>query len=288
MLRTARFAAKTGFEVEAGTRAPISSLASLIHNVPAARLFDEMLKLLQSGHALESLQQLRAEGLHHGLLPLLDVILEQPDGERFIRVALTSTDERVLSGRSVAPGFLFATLLWQEVRTRWAQRLQAGEQPIPALHETIDDVMAEQGARLAIQKRIIADMREIWTLQPRFERRHGSAPARLIEHLRFRAAYDFMLLRCEAGELPAELADWWTRYADADAAGREALLAEAASAGRATGAAGGTRRRRRRRGAARQDDGGDAGRAEGAPAREAGTASEPGPGRPAAAAGEPR
>jgi len=257
MLRTARFAAKTGFAIEAGTRAPIRELAPLIHNVPAARLFDEMLKLLQSGHSLDSLHQLRSEGLHHGLLPMLDVILEQPDGERFIRVALTRTDERVLEGKTVSPGFLFATLLWQEVRTRWAQRLEHGEQAIPALHETIDTVMAEQGARLAIQKRFIADMREIWTLQPRFERRHGSAPARLLEHLRFRAAFDFMLLRCDAGELPAELGAWWTRFADADAADREELLAEAAAGGsRAGGVA--NRRRRRRRGGGRADGPADA------------------------------
>jgi poly(A) polymerase len=258
MLRTARFAAKTGFTVEPGTRAPIRELAPLIHNVPAARLFDEMLKLLQSGHSLESLHQLRSEGLHHGLLPMLDVILEQPDGERFIRVALTRTDERVLSGKSVSPGFLFATLLWQEVRVRWAERLKAGEQAIPSLHETIDAVVEDQGAKLAIQKRIIADMREIWTLQPRFERRTGSAPARLIEHLRFRAAYDFLLLRCESGEVAAELGDWWTRYAEADGSGREALIAEAA-AGPGRGAAGTGRRRRRRRGGGRGDAGGEPG-----------------------------
>ena len=247
MLRTARFAAKTGFAIEPGTKAPIRELAPLIHNVPAARLFDEMLKLLQSGHSLESLQQLRNEGLHHGLLPMLDVIMEQPDGERFIRVALTRTDERVLEGKSVSPGFLFATLLWQEVRVRWSERLKAGEQAIPALHDTIDAVMEEQGAKLAIQKRIIADMREIWTLQPRFERRHGSTPQRLLEHLRFRAAYDFLLLRCDAGEASAELGAWWTRYAEGDPTEREALIAEAANGGAARSPGSPPRKRRRRR-----------------------------------------
>ena len=253
MLRTARFAAKTGFAIEPGTKAPIREMASLIHNVPAARLFDEMLKLLQSGHSLESLQQLRNEGLHHGLLPLLDVILEQPDGERFIRVALTRTDERVLEGKSISPGFLFATLLWQEVRVRWNERVQAGEQAIPALHETIDRVMDEQGAKLAIQKRIIADMREIWALQPRFERRTGTAPQRLFEHLRFRAAYDFLILRCDAGEASAELGAWWTRYADGDSNERQDLIAEAAAGGGPRSAASANKRRRRRRPAARAE-----------------------------------
>jgi len=260
MLRTARFAAKTGFQIEEATRAPIRELAALIHNVPPARLFDEMLKLLQSGHALESLHQLRSEGLHHGLLPLLDVILEQPDGERFVHVALTRTDERVLEGKSISPGFLFATLLWQQVRVRWTERVAAGEHSIPALHAAIDSALEEQATKLAIQKRIIADMREIWSLQPRFERRSPAAAQRLLEHLRFRAAYDFMVLRCDAGEAPAELAAWWTRFADGDPAVRSELLAQAPAAGAA-----GARKRRRRRPSRKPDaaapiaHGGDAG-----------------------------
>jgi len=248
MLRTARFAGKTGFHVEDKTRAPIRELAPLIHNVPPARLFDEMLKLLQSGHSLESLHQLRVEGLHHGLLPLLDVILEQPDGERFIHVALTRTDERVLAGKSISPGFLFATLLWQQVRVRWNDRVAAGEQSIPALHAAIDSVLEEQGAKLAIQKRIIADMREIWALQPRFDRRSAGAAQRLTEHLRFRAGYDFMILRCDAGEVSAELGAWWTRFYEGDAAQRQELLAQVP-------AGGGPRKRRRRRPSRKSDSG---------------------------------
>ncbi len=244
MLRTARFAGKTAFAIEEATRAPIRELAPLVHNVPPARLFDEMLKLLQSGHSLESLQQLRAEGLHHGLLPLLDVILEQPDGERFLRVALTRTDERVQAGKSVSPGFLFAALLWQQVRVRWRERIAQGEQTIPALHAAIDTVVDEQSEQLAIQKRIIADMREIWALQPRFERRSGAAPYRLLEHMRFRAGYDFLLLCCDAGDAPAELGAWWTRFIDADGPTRQQLIEQAPSSGPA--------RKRRRKPAARK------------------------------------
>ena len=195
MLRAVRFAAKLGFEIDSATRAPISRLASLIENVPAARLFDEMLKLLTSGYAVACISQLRAEGLHHGLLPLLDVILEQPQGERFVMLSLARTDERARTGKRVAPGFLFATLLWHEVLSKWNARVAAGEHRMPALEAAIDQVLGSQTEKLAIQRRFTSDMREIWTLQPRFERRTGQAPLRLLEHLRLRAGYDFLLIR---------------------------------------------------------------------------------------------
>ena len=240
MLRTVRFAAKLGFEVDPPSLAPIQSLAELLENVPAARLFDEILKLLESGHALECIRRLRAEGLHHGILPLLDTIFEQD--EAFVTLALARTDERVRSGKSVSPSFLFATLLWPQVRTRWQQRLEAGEHAFPALHATIDSVLDEQAEKLAIQRRYQADMREIWVMQPRLEKRSRTA-YHLLEHLRFRAGYDFLLLRCEAGELPAEVGEWWTRFIEADSAGRDELLREVAPQ-----AGSGSRRRRRRGG----------------------------------------
>jgi len=115
MLRVVRFAAKLSFTIDAATSAPIAVMAPLINNVPAARVFDEMLKLLMSGHALACLQQLRKEGLHHGLLPLLDVVLEQPLGEKFVTLALANTDARIKQGKPVSPGFLFASLLWHQV-----------------------------------------------------------------------------------------------------------------------------------------------------------------------------
>ncbi len=248
MLRTVRFAAKLQFDVDGATLAPIRSLADLIENVPSARLFDEMLKLLESGHALACLHKLRDEGLHHGVLPMLDLILEQPHGARFVELALAQTDARVRAGKSISPGFLFATLLWQRVADRWQARKAAGEHSIPALMEAMDRVLDEQAAKLAIQRRHIADMREIWGLQPRFERT-GRSAARVLEHLRFRAGYDFMLLRVEAGELPQELGEWWTAFVEADPIGREALLNDAAAESR-TG--NGTGRKRRRRGGARR------------------------------------
>ena len=226
MLRVVRFAAKLGFEIEDATRAPIKRLADLINNVPAARLFDEMLKLLLSGHALACLKQLRKEGLHHGLLPLLDVVLEQPHGERFITLALNNTDERVRAGKPVSPGFLFATLLWHDMQQRWQQYEANGEYPVPAIHRAMDDVLDMQTEKLAIHKRFSADMREIWGLQLRLEKRSGRSALKLLEHQRFRAGYDFLLLRCESGELDASVGQWWTEFIDADAAGREALLSQ--------------------------------------------------------------
>ncbi|CAD6510846.1 Poly(A) polymerase I [Paraburkholderia hiiakae] len=242
MLRVVRFAAKLGFEIEEHTREPITKLADLVNNVPAARLFDEMLKLLLSGHALECLRWLRKEGLHHGLLPLLDVILEQPQGERFITLALSNTDARVRAGKPVSPGFLFATLLWHDVLQRWQQYTAAGEIPVPALHRAMDDVIDAQTEKLAIHRRFSSDMREIWGLQLRLEKR-GRGALKLLEHQRFRAGYDFLLLRCESGELDAEIGQWWTDFISGDIAAREALLTQ--------GGKERSPRKRRRRGGAK-------------------------------------
>jgi poly(A) polymerase len=269
MLRVARFTAKLGFKVEAKTRKPIGELAELVHNVPAARLFDEMLKLLLSGQAMACLQELRREGLHHGLLPMLDLILEQPDDERFVIAALAATDARVRAGKTTSPGFLFAALLWQPVRVRWQAALARGEHAIPALSGAIDSVLDEQSERIAIQRRFIADMREIWMMQARFERRTGRSPHNLVAHLRFRAAYDFLMLRCQSGEAPAELGEWWTAFATADAEGREALLARAP-----VPAAGAAKKHRRRSGSRRGGARADGDRASGSAEEARGTAPE--------------
>ena len=150
--------------------------------MPPARLFDEMQKLLLSGHAVETLQSLRAHGLSHGLLPLLDVILEQPLGPKFIEVALADTDARVREGKAVSPAFLFATLLWHEVLQQWNAAKARGEKPLPALHVAMDRVLDAQAERISIPRRFEATIKEIWSLQPRFEQRAGSRPYRLLEH----------------------------------------------------------------------------------------------------------
>jgi poly(A) polymerase len=205
MLRAVRLAGKLGLTIEAKTREPIRELAPLIERVPPARLFDEMLKLLLSGHASACLRQLRDVGLHQGLLPLLDVILEQPLGERFVTLALAQTDERVLAERPVSPAFLFAALLWHEVLAAWKGRQGRGERAIPALETAMDEVLDTQCAKLAITRKLTATMREVWAMQPRFEMRSGQRAYRLLEAPRFRMAYDFLALRAASGEVPAEL-----------------------------------------------------------------------------------
>ena len=224
MLRAVRLAAKLDLSIDPAARRPIRELAELVGNIPPSRLFDEMLKLLTSGHAVKCLERLREEGLHHGLLPLLDVILEQPLGERFVMLALANTDRRVRAGKPISPGFLFATLLWHEVLAKWEALKHGGERPIPALFLAMDEVLDVQAEKLAITRRVAGDIKDIWALQPRFEQRSGKRPYGLLEQPRFRAGYDFLLLRAESGEVGQELADWWTAFADADGEGRAALL----------------------------------------------------------------
>lgn len=227
MLRAVRLGAKLGLDIAPDTRKPIRELADLLDNVPPARLFDEMLKLLTCGDALACLKRLRSEGLHHGVLPLLDVILEQPIGERFVEQALTNTDQRIREGKSISPGFLFAALLWHEVLAHWNKRKAKGEISIPALYAAMDDVLNRQAQKLAITKRLVGDIKEIWSLQPRFEQRSGKRPYALLGHARFRAGYDFMLLRAQTGEIDQELGDWWTKFHDSDVSVQESLVATA-------------------------------------------------------------
>ena len=224
MLRVARFAAKLGFKLDAAARAPLGELAPLLANVPSARLFDEMLKLLLSGHSVECVRQLRQEGLHHGLLPLLDVILEQPLGERFVNLTLEQTDARVAQDKPVSPAFLFAALLWHEVLAASQAHERAGAKPLAAVTLAMDEVFEAQREILAIPRRFNVAMKELWGLQPRFLHRSGARPFRLLEHARFRAAYDFLLLRCASGEVAEEVGQWWTRFQEADDAGRAAML----------------------------------------------------------------
>jgi poly(A) polymerase len=239
MLRAARLAAKLGLAIEPATRKPIKPLADLSQNVPAARLFDEMMKLLLSGHATESVEKLREEGLHHGLLPMLDVIVEQPMGQRFVMLALRNTDQRIRAEKPVSPAFLFAALLWHEVLNAWTVLQGEGMKAMPALHEAMDQVVSQQSEKLAIPRRLSAPMKELWALQPRFDVRSGRRPLALLAHERFRAGYDFLLLRCESGEVDAELGDWWTKFQDASDEVRNGMLMP--------GTGKGTRRRRPRR-----------------------------------------
>jgi poly(A) polymerase len=224
MLRAVRLAAARGLEIETRTRKPIRELAGLLLNVPKARVFDEMMKLLMSGHVAEAVRRLRKEGLHHGVLPLLDVILEQPLGERFVMLALENTDKRINEGKTVSPGFLFASLLWHEVLAAWKAAEARGMHTMPALFEAMDQVLQVQSENLAIPRRYGADMKDIWALQARFLNRAGRRPWLLLEHPRFRAGFDFLQLRCASREIDAELGDWWEKFQHADEETRAGML----------------------------------------------------------------
>jgi poly(A) polymerase len=207
MLRAVRLSAKLGIKLDPATAAPIARMKSLV-----------------------CIQQLRKMNLHHGLLPLLDVIWEQPMGEKFIMLALRNTDERLSQDKTVSPAFLFAALLWHEVLAAWNLRVQQGARPVGAMHEAMDEVLAKQRAQLAIPHRQDAVMKEIWLLQQRFEQRSGQRPFRLLEQPRFRAAFDFLLLRCASGEVDDELGLWWDEFQDASAE-RQAEMLQPEAAG---------------------------------------------------------
>jgi poly(A) polymerase len=229
LIRVLRFAAKLGFDIEPATRAPMAETAALLANVPVSRLFDEMIKLLQTGHALASVAELRKQGLTQ-LFPLLAPLMgngikHKNQQVQFIESALADTDARVADGRSVAPSFMLACLMWHEVRERWQAARAAGEHPVPALQQSIDAVFDARIGDISGRGKLGADMREIWLMQPRFERRGGSAPYSMVEQPRYRAAYDFLRLRADCGEIDAELADWWEDFALGTLEEREALVA---------------------------------------------------------------
>jgi poly(A) polymerase len=203
-------------------------MAALLDNVPASRTFDEMIKLLQTGHALASIQELRKQGLHRGVFPVLDVALDEAqrhDGrEKFVQLALADTDRRVGEGKPVAPSFMLACMLWHDVLDGWQKLKAKGEAPFPALQQAVDTVFDARIGDISGRGKLAADMREIWLMQTRFERRQGNSVATLIEQPRFRAGFDFLRLRGDAGEIDAELANWWEDFSLADEEGRRKLL----------------------------------------------------------------
>ena len=211
MLRAARLAAKLGFRIDAAAAAPFAELGSLLEDAAPARLFDESLKLFLSGHGLKSLHMLEHCGLLKFLFPATARALERGDqGVRaLVEGGLANTDARVAEGKSVTPAFLFAVLLWGEVRDLARTLLARGDEAGEAWARAATQVLAEQCRRVAIPRRFSFTMEEIWTLQPRFEQIQRKRVFRLLTHPRFRAAFDFLLLR--GAESPAlhELGQWW-------------------------------------------------------------------------------
>ena len=253
MLRAARFSAKLGFTLHPATEKPMRELAPLLSGVPAARLFDEATKLFLGGHGLASLEQLTAFGLLPHLLPATaDELQRDPHGAaaKLLRLGLAGTDARVAVDKAVTPTFLFAVLLYGPIVRLAAAKVASGTPESHALSDATDEIMASQVRRVAVPKRFTLPLREMLVLQPRFERRDGRRTLALLAHPRFRAAYDFMLLRAEAGMIPMEVATWWTEIQDLPAeerAKRVASVAPPEGVEPGEGPAGDRPRRRRRR-----------------------------------------
>lgn len=250
MLRAVRFMAKLGFQLDPQAREPIFDLGGLLESVPAARLFEEALKLFLSGHAVASFERLRQYDLFGDLFPETDEILNEASDDfprSFVLRALENTDDRIEEGKPVTPVFLFAALLWPAVRNRIREIGGSEEPDLDVLRDAAGQVLVEQRNFIAIPKRLSLPMREIWDLQLRLQRRGGRRAHRLLSHPRFRAAYDFLCLRAAAGEACEGLCDWWTQFQDADAERQKAMI-------EATGEGGKRKRKRRRKRAASETE----------------------------------
>jgi poly(A) polymerase len=249
MLRAVRFAAKLGFTIHDATATPIPKLAWMLDGVPPARLFDEVTKIFLAGSAQPAFELLgRLQLLEHLFPDLAAALDEAPAGSpahELVRLGLQGTDERVRAEKSVTPTFLFAVLLWPAVQRAFAKHGHPSDGDPQYLLAACDQVTSRQQARVAIPKRFTLPLRELVGLQPRFERREGRRALRLLNHPRFRAAYDFLVLRAEAGEADPELAKWWTDIQSASPEDKIARVESAAPDQRA--ASDGPRRRRRRR-----------------------------------------
>lgn len=244
MLRAARFAAKLGFRIHPDTETPLARLAPLLLDIPPARLFEEVLKLFLGGYAVQTFELLRHYGLFEPLFAQTERSLAHEEKGfpiTFVARALENTDKRIAEGKPVTPAFLFAALLWEPVRERAAQLLGEDTSELAAIQQAADEVLAQQTQRVAIPRRFSVPMREIWQLQSRLARPGGRRVWAIASHPRFRAGYDFFLLRAESGEIDLALAEWWTRFQEVDHADQQAMVDQQGDSRRKP------RRRRRRR-----------------------------------------
>ncbi|WP_100658735.1 polynucleotide adenylyltransferase PcnB [Alteromonas flava] len=227
MLRAVRFAAKLDMHITPRTGTPIIALAGLLSNIPPARLFEEYLKLFLSGQALETFRLLLEYRLFYPLFPCLEDVLNNPAGREYqlIEQMLINTDNRINNEMRVTPAFLLAAFLWYPLEERHQQLMaESGLQPHDAFNIAMNDILSAQTRRLMIPKRFTTAMREIWQLQWRLPKRFGRRAQTLFNHPRFRAAYDFMLLRGQIeGGQALEVAQWWTEYQNKDPDGRRKM-----------------------------------------------------------------
>jgi len=225
LLRAVRFAVKLGFRIEPESERPLREQGSLLNDIPPARLFEEVLKLFMGGCAVQSFEQLRHYHLFGILFPQTEEVLAEQEGgfpHTLLVKALENTDRRLAENKPVTPGFLIAALLWEPMMKLAREYMKEGMHQHEAMHLASDVVVSRQISRTAMPRRFTQMAREVWLLQYRLTLTKGKRPKRLLAHPRFRAAYDFMLLRAEAGENVSELADWWTRF-QADPANAELI-----------------------------------------------------------------
>lgn len=247
MLRAIRLAAKLDFSIEDETAAQIPQLRNLLAEVPPARLFDEMLKLFTAGHAEPTFRLLEEYGVFDVLFPQTAKVMTQDESvRRFLELAMAHTDERIRADKRTSPAYLFATLLWPAFVQQLKVELARAHAPphFQCVHIAADTVISQLVKRISLPRRFSAPMKEIWQLQFRLDQRAGSRAQKMLEHPRFRAAYDFVLLREESGEDLGGLGAWWTDYQDADEPERQHM---ADALARSTPKSGVPRRRRRRR-----------------------------------------
>lgn len=219
MLRVVRFAAKLGFEIEPEAASALDQHVDLLTNVPAARLFDEVLKLFHSGSAITTFEKLRHHGLFEYLFPATDNLLnseEEGYPRTFLPLALKNTDKRIQQGKPVIPAFLYAVLLWEPFRQYKEAAMEQGSNEYDCIQQAADQAIVEQLSTVAIPRRFTAQMREIWVMQYFLDQRRSRHVSRLLENRKFRAGYDFLLLRESVAQATTEVADWWTRIQDVD------------------------------------------------------------------------
>ena len=228
MLRAIRFTGKLGLSLEDGTSEPIRRLNFLLRDVSASRLFDEILKLLQAGYGRVTFSHLLGHSLLEPLFPNTFDLLESSEHAHYrelIDLALSSTDTRLAEGRSVTPAFLYAALHWPQVHNRWQGLATEGHGRTQSLAIASSETLDLNQQFIAIPKRFCTTIREIWDLQVKLEKRHGRRPDSTLEHPRFRAGFDFLLLRERSGEIVAGLGEWWASYQVSDESRRREMVA---------------------------------------------------------------
>jgi poly(A) polymerase len=225
MLRAARFAAKLGFDIEPHTEAPIEQLGHLLKGIPPARLYEEVLKLFLTGHAVASFEELQRFHLFIHLFPQTHTYLEEQFAQTLIHTVLQNTDKRVAEGKTVTPAFLFMSLLWPPMLPHIHKLREQGATEQDCIVNAGQTVLQIQAKHVFIPKRITSIMQEIWLLQPRLTRRKDKRCFSVLEHSRFRAAYDFLVLRAAAGEEDVqESVDWWDTFQNTEQHKRHELV----------------------------------------------------------------